>query len=118
MNLAEEIYEDQENTDQLKPLPSASKAPYIVSIGFVRNPTGGEDAIVADCDEVELQCVDQVMHFAVDEQLKIHAIEQSRGASMNAGFMSIKYLKSENLAQILKPKVQELEVTLSRMDLI
>lgn len=58
------------------------------------------------------------MHFAVDESIKIYAIEQSKGSSNNAGFMSIKYLKAENLVQILKPKVQELEVYLSRMDLI
>jgi hypothetical protein len=115
VNLAEEIFEDQENTDALKPLPSAQHAPYVFSIGFVRNPTGADDAIVADCDEVELQCVDQIMHIAVDDKLRIHAIEQSKGGQ---GFMSIKYLKRENLVQILKPKVQEIGVALSLMDLV
>jgi exosome complex RNA-binding protein Rrp42 (RNase PH superfamily) len=96
VGLAEEIYEDQENTDTLKGLSSAKNAPYIVSIGFVRNSTGGEDAIVVDCDEMELQCVDQIMHIAVDSRLKIHGIEQSRGQSQ-PGFMNIKYLKAANL---------------------
>ncbi len=55
--MAEEIYEDQENTDSLKSLASAKNAPYIISIGFVRSASG-EDSIVMDCDEIELQCVD------------------------------------------------------------
>lgn len=59
VGLAEEIYEDQENTDSLKTLPSAKNAPFIISVAFVRNAVGGSnDSIVADCDEVELQCVD------------------------------------------------------------
>ena len=57
MGLAEEIYEDQENTDSLKTLPSAKNAPYILSIAFLRNSTG-DDSIVVDCDDIELQCVD------------------------------------------------------------
>jgi hypothetical protein len=57
VGLTEEIYEDQDNTDSLKSLKSAAQAPYILSIGFARNPAG-EDSIVIDCDEVELQCVD------------------------------------------------------------
>lgn len=75
VGLAEEIYEDQENTDTLKGLPSAKYAPYIVSVAFVRNPSGGQDSIIADCDDVELQCVDQVLHLAVDSRMRIHAME-------------------------------------------
>jgi exosome complex RNA-binding protein Rrp42 (RNase PH superfamily) len=53
VGLLEEIYEDQENTDQLRGLPSAKTAPYILSIGFIRN-AAGEDSIVIDADEIEL----------------------------------------------------------------
>ena len=53
VGLAEEIYEDQENTDSLRKLVSAQSSPYIISVAFLRNPVGG-DSIVVDCDEVEL----------------------------------------------------------------
>jgi hypothetical protein len=46
----------------------------VLSLGFIRN-AAGEDSIVVDSDEVELQCVDQVVHFAVDSKLRIHAVE-------------------------------------------
>lgn len=36
VGLAEEIYEDQENTDKLERVKSASNAPYVVSIAFIR----------------------------------------------------------------------------------
>jgi hypothetical protein len=49
----EEIYEDQENTDQLKYLSSAKLAPFVISLGFVRN-AAGEDSIIIDGDEIEL----------------------------------------------------------------
>ena len=58
VGLAEEIYEDQDNTDTLRGLQSAKISPYLLSIGFVRNPQGGEDAFIVDGDELELQCVD------------------------------------------------------------
>lgn len=74
VGLAEEIYEDQENTDTLKTLPSAKNAPYILSVGFVRNPMS-EDSVITDCDEVELQCVDQILHVSVDAKMRIHALE-------------------------------------------
>lgn len=66
---------------------------------------------------MELQCVDQVVHLAVDAKLRIHAIEQSRGShySTAPGYLNSKYLLADNLQQILRPKVQELEVALSRM---
>lgn len=57
VGLTEEIYEDQENTDTVKRIKSAQNAPYVLSLGFVRN-AAGEDSIVIDGDDVELQCVD------------------------------------------------------------
>jgi hypothetical protein len=80
VGLAEEIYEDQENTDSLKTPNSVKVAPFILSVGFVRNPSG-DDSIIIDCDDVELQCVDQVLHLAVDSKMRIHAMEQSRGSN-------------------------------------
>ena len=53
VGLLEEIYEDQENTDQLKTLPSAKSAPYVLSRGIIRN-AAGEDSIVVDSDEIEM----------------------------------------------------------------
>ena len=116
VGLAEEIYEDQENTDSLKGLSSAKNAPYIISIGFVRNASG-EDSIVMDCDEIELQCVDQVLHLAIDSKMRIHGMDQSRGSSYQTspGYLNIKYLKSDNLEQIVKPKLQELDQAMLRM---
>ena len=74
VGLTEEIYEDQENTDTIKHLKSAQNAPYVLSIGFVRN-AAGEDSIVVDGDDIELQCVDQILHVAVDSKLRIHSIQ-------------------------------------------
>ena len=98
VGLAEEIYEDQENTDSLKTLKSAQTAPYILSVAFVRNPSS-DDSIIIDCDEIELQCIDQVLHLAVDSKMRVHAMEQSRGSnySWSPGSLNIKYLKAENI---------------------
>ena len=52
MGLTEEIYEDQDNTDRLERLRSAPNAPYVISIGFIRDET--EDTIVLDADEYEI----------------------------------------------------------------
>ena len=54
--------------------------PFVVSVGVLRDPVDG-DLIVLDCDSVEIQCVDQVLHLSVDGQCRIHAFEQSRGLS-------------------------------------
>ena len=116
VGLLEEIYENQENTDQLKTLPSAKSAPYVLSLGFIRN-AAGEDSIVVDSDEIEMQCVDQIVHLAVDSKMRIHAIEQSRGNfySQSPGYLNSKYLMADNIQQIVKPKLQELDVSMSRM---
>jgi hypothetical protein len=88
----------------------------VLSIGFIRN-AAGEDSIVIDSDDVELQCVDQVLHVAVDSKMRIHSIEQSRGSyyTQSPGYFNTKYLMSANLAEILRPKVQELEIAVARM---
>lgn len=56
VGLVEEIYEDQDNTDKLERLKSASKAPYLLSIGFIRDET--EDVVAYDADDFEIQCFD------------------------------------------------------------
>jgi hypothetical protein len=56
VGLTEEIYEDQENTDKLERLRSASDAPYLISIGFIRDEV--EDTVVLDADDYEIQCLD------------------------------------------------------------
>ena len=106
VGLTEEIYEDQENTDTVKHIKSAHNAPYVLSIGFVRN-AAGEDSILVDGDDIELQCVDQILHVSIDSKLRIHAIEQSRGNnySQAPGYFNTKYLMGANLTEILKPKV-------------
>ena len=65
--LAEEVYTDRENTDQLIELKSAATAPYIISVGVCRDPVEG-DIIVMDCDGIEIQCVDQILHVAIDKE--------------------------------------------------
>jgi exosome complex RNA-binding protein Rrp42 (RNase PH superfamily) len=65
VGLVEEVYPDKDNTDQLVVLKSAKVAPFLVSIGIIRDEVDG-DLIVLDCDETEVQCVDQILHVAVD----------------------------------------------------
>jgi hypothetical protein len=88
----------------------------VLSLGFIRN-AAGEDSIVVDSDEIEMQCVDQIVHLAVDSKMRIHAIEQSRGNfySQSPGYLNSNYLMADNIQQIVKPKLQELDVSMSRM---
>ena len=65
VGLVEEVYPDKDNTDQLIKPKSAKNAPYIVTIGILRDEVEG-DLIVIDCDETEVQCVDQLLHMALD----------------------------------------------------
>ena len=65
--LAEEVYTDRENTDQLIELKSAASAPFVISVGVCRDAVEG-DIIVMDCDGIEIQCVDQILHVAVDKE--------------------------------------------------
>lgn len=53
MALAEEVYTDKENTDQLIAIKSADAAPHVISIGVCRD--GGEgDMVIMDCDAIEI----------------------------------------------------------------
>lgn len=52
VGLIEEMYEDQENTDKLERLKSASNAPYLISVAFVREEV--EDTVLLDCDDLEI----------------------------------------------------------------
>lgn len=57
VGLVEEVYPDKDNTDQLLKIKSTKDAPYVISIGLLRDEVDG-DLIVLDCDETEIQCVD------------------------------------------------------------
>jgi len=65
VGLVEEVYPDKDNTDQLVVLKSVKSCPFVVSIGIIRDEVDG-DLVVLDCDENEVQCVDQILHVAVD----------------------------------------------------
>lgn len=67
VSLAEDVYPDQENTDAQISLKTAKVAPYIVSMGICRDCEEG-DIILIDCDSIEIQCVDQILHIAVDKE--------------------------------------------------
>ena len=55
--LAEEVYPDKDNTDQLIALKSAAAAPHVISIGICRD-AADTDIVIMDCDAIETQCVD------------------------------------------------------------
>ena len=74
VGLLEEVYTDKDNTDQLQQIDSASSMPFVVSVGVIRDEVDG-DLVVLDCDSVEIQCVDQILHLAVDSECSIYAIE-------------------------------------------
>lgn len=74
MALTEELYADKDNTDTTQGISSALLAPFVVTVGIVRDPVEG-DFVVLDCDASEVQCVDQLVHLSVDNANKIHAFE-------------------------------------------
>lgn len=51
--LAEEVYTDKENTDQLIAIKSAAAAPHVISIGVCRDGAEG-DMVIMDCDAIEI----------------------------------------------------------------
>lgn len=57
--------------------------PHVVSVAVLRDEIDG-DLVVLDCDSVEIQCVDQILHLAVDAENKVHALEQSRGLTRSS----------------------------------
>ena len=114
VGLVEEVYMDKENTDAPLVLKSQEHCPYVISLGVVRPRGQKTPVIVLDPTEVELQCVDQVLHFAVDRDLKIHGLEQSKGSqssdgseSLSLGLPSSLFLKT-NLKAILEHRVRHL----------
>ena len=48
--------------------------PYVVTVGVIRDEVDG-DLVVLDCDSVEIQCVDQLLHLTVDSDCRIYAFE-------------------------------------------
>ena len=108
VGLVEEVYPDKDNTDQLVKLKSAKAAPFVVSIGIIRDEVDG-DLVVLDCDETEVQCVDQILHVAVDAACRIFAFEQSRGQTRRQPCaMPANIFTMKNLSKVLKAKVAEL----------
>jgi len=55
--------------------------------------------------------VDQVVHLAIDSKLRLHAMEQTTSRV----YLNPLMLKAANLAQVVKPKVQELDLLVTRM---
>ena len=83
-----EVYTNKENTDQAIKLKSVAQAPYLISLGVVMNEDS-DFIILLDFDQNEIQCVDQILHVSVDKNLKIHAIEQSKGDGVSDGELGI-----------------------------
>ena len=81
----EDVYTDQENTDKPAVLKSCKHAPYVISVGLI-NLSKLLD--ILDSTPEELNCVDQILHIAVDKQMRIHAVEQSKGANSNVDQIS------------------------------
>ena len=130
VGLVEEVYADKENTDQPIVLKSALHAPFIISIGVIRNTsqdiTNADSnlAILLDATQTELKCIDQILHFAVDSKLKIHGMTQSKGdgassgegdSSGNASEMSClpavpsSLFLAANLKKVLSERISELQ---------
>ena len=91
----------------MKRLNSANNAPFLITIALARDQI--QDHLLMDCDHFESQCVDQLLHVAVDSKLRIHAIEQSKGTGLSNNFLPSKILMQENMKRVLKQKVQELD---------
>ena len=62
--------------------------------------------MVMDCDDCEVQCVDQILHLAVDKDFRVHGIEQS---SCNFGLMKSQFMQTGNVQKIIKPKIKDLD---------
>ena len=77
VGLVEEIYPDKANTDALQEITSTRDSPFIVSVALMRDQQ--QDIVVLDVDAFEIQCVDQVLHLAVDTKMLIHGFVQSKG---------------------------------------
>ena len=83
-------------------------APFVISVGICRDPVEG-DIILIDCDSIEIQCVDQILHIAVDKNNCIHGFEQSKSAQkkMIAG-LPVQIFSSNDFSAILEEKILEL----------
>jgi hypothetical protein len=59
------------------------------------------------------------LHLAIDPKLKLHSLEQSKGGGISnrasTGFLNQKFFMAENLIQIVKPKVTELDILINKM---
>lgn len=69
VGLVEEIYPDKANTDSMVQLASSVEAPWILSVGVMREQE--LDIVVLDVDAFEIQCVDQILHLAVDSKMQV-----------------------------------------------
>ena len=43
------------------------------------NDQGRKEVIVLDFDDTEIQCLDYILHVAVDQDLRVHGFEQTNG---------------------------------------
>lgn len=81
--------------------------PFVVSVGVLRDEVDG-DLIVLDCDSVEIQCVDQVLHLAIDTQCRVHGFEQSRGLSRASSCnLPANLFTAGNLQKVLKQIISQ-----------
>lgn len=71
VGLLEEVYPSRQNTDEPVRLKSAVRGPHLLSVGVVReiDQSSGSvfDATVLDCDSLEIQCVDQILHLSIGD---------------------------------------------------
>lgn len=69
VGLVEEIYTDRDGADQLMPVEKCENAPYVVTVGVLRG--NQSDVVLLGLDQIETQCVDQLLHIAVSKDLRI-----------------------------------------------
>ena len=104
--MVEEIYTDKDNTDQLVTLKSAARAPYIVTVAVMRDARG-DDIVIMDCDSLECQCVDQLVHFCVSADLRVSGFQQTKGLNSRRQPCALpaNLFSSKNLERVLGQKV-------------
>ena len=81
--------------------------------------------VILDPDQAELSCIDQILHFAIDKNNRVHAMTQSKGEgstsvtnapdadeapTMNCmAAIPSKIFKANNLTRILSDRINDLK---------